>query len=131
MNHLSFAPSVMSAERSRATPAVRSRGTQSHDDIIEAVERLSAILKEENAALREMDFGRAGALLTAKYAAADVLEACVRAATLDVLSAEARDQLWDLADENRELQARSSRIQKRVHSLVTRLAYRRNAAIPA
>ena len=39
----------------------------------EAIDRLSALLIEENAALEAMDFARAGGLLAPKHAAADAL----------------------------------------------------------
>ena len=68
-----------------------------------------------------MDFGRAGALLQAKYAAAGVLEAALRADSPGALQAEARQRLASLAAENRELLQRAARIQKRVATLVARV----------
>jgi hypothetical protein len=50
-----------------------------------AVERLSLLLREENAALSAMDFARAGGLLAPKHAAADALAAAWRAAEPDHL----------------------------------------------
>ena len=85
-----------------------------------AVDRISTLLRDENTALKEMDFGRAGALLQAKYAAAGVLEAALRADRPGVLSVEARQTLSGLAEENRALLQRAARIQKRVTTLVER-----------
>ena len=86
-----------------------------------AAERLIVLLREENTALKEMDFGRAGALLQAKYAAAGVLEATLRADRPGALSAQANQRLSSMALENRELLQRAARIQKRVATLVSRV----------
>ena len=79
------------------------------------------MLRDENTALKEMDFSRAGALLQAKYAAAGVLEAALRADRPGSLSVDAKQQLTTLAAENRELLQRAARIQKRVATLVSRV----------
>ncbi len=86
-----------------------------------AVDRLCTLLQEENTALKEMDFGRAGALLQAKYAAAGVLEAALRADRPGVLTGDTKQRLAGLAAENRALLQRAARIQKRVATLVTRV----------
>ena len=113
-------------------------------DLAQAAERLAVVLREENAALKDMEFARAGGLLTAKCAAADALEASLRAATSDAQSEQAVETFYDevvdclapLVTENQELHRRSARLQKRVHALVERLAARaggrpRHDATPA
>jgi hypothetical protein len=87
-----------------------------------AVQSLSRLLAEENAALASMDFGRAGALLAPKHAAADALAAAWRAAASDELPRAQLAELGALADENRRLLNRAMRVQKRVLDLVTRAA---------
>jgi hypothetical protein len=86
-----------------------------------AVQTLSKLLEAENAALTDMDFGRAGALLAPKHAAADALAAAWRAAPGDMPRAELM-QLGALADENRQLLNRSMRVQRRVLDMVARAA---------
>ena len=87
-----------------------------------AVQSLSKLLAEENTALAAMDFGRAGALLAPKHAAADALAAAWRAAANDELPRAQLVELGALADENRRLLNRAMRVQKRVLDLVTRAA---------
>lgn len=88
----------------------------------EAVQRLSALLIEENAALEAMDFARAGALLAPKHAAADALAEAWRAADpTDVVSDKLR-RLGVLAEENRLLLKRAMRVQRRVLDLVAKAA---------
>ena len=126
----------------RLPPAAPAALASPHRDLARAVERLVIVLHEENAALKRMDFACAGRLLAAKYSAADTLEAAARAmmveakadggtATLDrYLSC-----LSPLMTENQELHQRSARLQKRVYTLVERLAAhatgkRRSRAVP-
>jgi hypothetical protein len=87
-----------------------------------AVQSLARLLAEENAALVAMDFGRAGALLAPKHAAADALAAAWRAAASDDLPRPQLVELGALADENRRLLNRAMRVQKRVLDLVARAA---------
>jgi hypothetical protein len=87
-----------------------------------AVERLSALLREENAALSAMDFARAGGLLAAKHAAADALASAWRAAEPDHVAPEAMQALGVLAEENRQLLKRAMRVQRRVLDMVARAA---------
>ena len=102
------------------------------EELPQAIERLVKVIREENAALRRMDFARAGGLLPAKYAAADALEAAIRAASgsavaddaIDTLYGEVLDCLSPLMAENQKLHHRSARLQKRVHTMVERLAVR-------
>ena len=88
----------------------------------EAIERLSALLTEENAALEAMDFARAGGLLAPKYAAADALAAAWRAADAPPIPSERMHLLGVLAEENRQLLKRAMRVQRRVLDLVARAA---------
>jgi hypothetical protein len=88
----------------------------------EAVERLSALLAEENAALEAMDFARAGGLLAPKHAAADALAAAWRAAEPGAVAVEGLSQLGRLAEENRQLLKRAMRVQSRVLDLVAKAA---------
>jgi len=87
-----------------------------------AVERLSLLLREENAALSAMDFARAGGLLAPKHAAADALAAAWRAAEPDHVAPEAMQALGLLAEENRQLLKRAMRVQRRVLDMVARAA---------
>jgi hypothetical protein len=87
-----------------------------------AVERLSGLLREENAALSAMDFARAGGLLAPKHAAADALAAAWRAAEPDHVAPEAMQALGVLAEENRQLLKRAMRVQRRVLDMVARAA---------
>jgi hypothetical protein len=88
----------------------------------EAVERMSALLVEENAALEAMDFARAGALLAPKHAAADALAAAWRAADPALGVTEKMRELGILAEENRQLLKRAMRVQRRVLDLVAKAA---------
>jgi hypothetical protein len=88
----------------------------------EAVERMSALLIAENAALDAMDFARAGALLAAKHVAADALAAAWRAADPADEVTEAMRALGRLAEDNRQLLKRAMRVQRRVLDLVAKAA---------
>ena len=99
--------------------AARSKQTPTMD---EAIERLSALLIEENAALEAMDFARAGGLLAPKHAAADALAAAWRAADTPPVPSERMRQLGLLAEENRGLLKRAMRVQRRVLDLVAKAA---------
>ena len=88
----------------------------------EAIERLSALLIEENAALEAMDFARAGGLLAPKHAAADALAAAWRAADAPPVPGERMRTLGLLAEENRQLLKRAMRVQRRVLDLVAKAA---------
>ena len=88
----------------------------------DAVERLSALLVEENAALGAMDFARAGSLLAPKHAAADALAAAWRAADPTPPVSENMRNLGLLAEENRQLLKRAMRVQRRVLDLVAKAA---------
>jgi hypothetical protein len=88
----------------------------------DAVDRMSALLIEENAALEAMDFARAGALLAPKHAAADALAAAWRAADPAIGVTDKMQQLGILAEENRQLLKRAMRVQRRVLDLVARAA---------
>ena len=88
----------------------------------EAIERLSGLLIEENAALEAMDFARAGGLLAAKHAAADALAAAWRAADAPPPPSEHMRALGALAEENRQLLKRAMRVQRRVLDLVAKAA---------
>ncbi len=88
----------------------------------EAVERLSALLIEENAALEAMDFARAGGLLAPKHAAADALAAAWRAAEPTPGVSDGMRDLGVLAEENRQLLKRAMRVQRRVLDLVAKAA---------
>lgn len=87
-----------------------------------AVERLSALLTEENAALEAMDFARAGGLLASKHAAADALAAAWRAAEPTSIISDGMRKLGCLAEENRQLLKRAMRVQRRVLDLVAKAA---------
>ncbi len=88
----------------------------------EAVQRLSALLVEENAALASMDFARAGALLAPKHSAADALAAAWRAADPADVEHDKLRELGVLAEENRQLLKRAMRVQRRVLDLVAKAA---------
>ncbi len=88
----------------------------------EAIDRLSALLIEENAALEAMDFARAGGLLAPKHAAADALAAAWRAADAPPAPSERMRELGVLAEENRQLLKRAMRVQRRVLDLVAKAA---------
>jgi hypothetical protein len=88
----------------------------------EAVERMIALLVEENAALAAMDFARAGALLAPKHAAADALAAAWRAADPGMEVTDKMRELGELAEENRQLLKRAMRVQRRVLDLVAKAA---------
>ena len=87
-----------------------------------AVQRLSCLLTEENAALASMDFARAGGLLAAKHAAADALAAAWRAADPGAVNSDTMRDLGLLAEENRQLLKRAMRVQQRVLDLVAKAA---------
>jgi len=87
-----------------------------------AIERMSALLIEENAALEAMDFARAGALLAPKYAAADALASAWRAAEPGYGNSDKMRELGVLAEENRQLLKRAMRVQRRVLDLVAKAA---------
>jgi hypothetical protein len=87
-----------------------------------AVQTMTKLLTEENAALNAMDFGRAGALLAPKHAAADALAAAWRAAPECDAPQNELQQLGELAEQNRKLLNRAMRVQRRVLELVARAA---------
>jgi len=87
-----------------------------------AVQIMSGLLTEENAALNAMDFARAGALLGPKHAAADALAAAWRAAPDNDTPQNELRQLGELAEQNRKLLNRAMRVQRRVLELVARAA---------
>ena len=88
----------------------------------DAIQRLSALLIEENAALEAMDFARAGGLLAPKHAAADALAAAGRAADPGAATSEKMGELGRLAEDNRQLLKRAMRVQRRVLDLVAKAA---------
>ena len=88
----------------------------------EAIERLSNLLIEENAALQAMDFARAGGLLAPKHAAADALAAAWRAADPSLVPHDKMRALGVLAEENRQLLKHAMRVQRRVLDLVAKAA---------
>ncbi len=90
--------------------------------MVEAIDRLSALLIEENAALQAMDFGRAGGLLAPKHAAADALAAAWRAADPGGVPHDKMRELGLLAEENRQLLKHAMRVQRRVLDLVAKAA---------
>jgi hypothetical protein len=102
--------------------AISGRTPAKNGQMAEAVERLSELLREENAALSAMDFARAGGLLAPKHAAADALAAAWRAAEPDHVAPEAMHTLGVLAEENRQLLKRAMRVQRRVLDMVARAA---------
>ena len=87
-----------------------------------AVANLSRVLAAENAALTNMDFAGAGALLAPKHAAADALAAAMRSAASHVAEPAMMRELGVLAEENRRLLNRAMRVQRRVLDLVARAA---------
>jgi hypothetical protein len=95
---------------------------QAPTSMAEAVERMIALLLEENAALAAMDFARAGALLAPKHAAADSLAAAWRAADPGMEVTGRMRELGQLAEENRQLLKRAMRVQRRVLDLVAKAA---------
>ncbi len=104
---------------SNRTMHARSKPTPTME---EAIERLSALLIEENAALEAMDFARAGGLLAPKHAAADALAAAWRAADPTPIPSDTMRALGLLAEENRQLLKRAMRVQRRVLDLVAKAA---------
>ena len=93
-----------------------------------AVDALSAVLAQENAALTALDPRRAAGLLEAKRQATDAL---ARAGTLHpgaLPSRTAAERLRDLALENRRLLERAITVQGRVIGIVARAAARPVAA---
>ena len=99
-----------------------SRPPKRNGQMSEAVARLSALLRDENAALSAMDFARAGSLLAPKHAAADALAAAWRAAEPDHVAPSDMQALGVLAEENRQLLKRAMRVQRRVLDMVARAA---------
>jgi len=94
-----------------------------------SVQIMSRLLADENQALMNMDFARAGALLAPKHAAADALAAAWRAAAPTDVPAADLLKLGELAEENRRLLNRAMRVQRRVLDLVAKAA--RSAHPPA
>jgi hypothetical protein len=92
------------------------------DSLADAVQAMAKLLTAENAALSEMDFARAGALLAPKHAAADALAAAWRASAANHIPQEELAKLGALAEENRRLLNRAMRVQRRVLDLVARAA---------
>jgi hypothetical protein len=88
----------------------------------DAVHAMAKLLTAENAALIDMDFATAGALLAPKHAAADALAAAWRAAAANQTPQEALVKLGELAEENRRLLNRAMRVQRLVLDLVARAA---------
>jgi hypothetical protein len=93
----------------------------------QAVQAMTKLLIDENQALAEMNFARAGALLAPKHAAADALAAAWRAAAATEAPPADLIKLGELAEENRRLLNRAMRVQRRVLDLVAKAA--RNAQI--
>jgi hypothetical protein len=87
-----------------------------------AVQAMTKLLIDENQALAEMNFARAGALLAPKHAAADALAAAWRAATATEAPPADLIKLGELAEENRRLLNRAMRVQRRVLDLVAKAA---------
>ena len=87
-----------------------------------AVQTMTNLLTEENAALNAMDFARAGALLAPKHAAADALAAAWRVEPDSDAPHNELRQLGELAEQNRKLLNRAMRVQRRVLELVARAA---------
>jgi|GEM_PF-1924665 len=102
--------------------ALAIRNTSATPTMEQAVQRLSALLIEENAALEAMDFARAGSLLAPKHAAADALAAAWRAAEPSDVGNDRLRDLGMLAEENRQLLKRAMRVQRRVLDLVAKAA---------
>ena len=98
------------------------RGKTHTPTMDEAIERLSSLLIQENAALEAMGFARAGSLLAAKHAAADALAAAWRAADPTPDVGDGMRKLGLLAEENRQLLKRAMRVQRRVLDLVAKAA---------
>lgn len=90
--------------------------------LAQAVQAMTKLLTEENQALTNMDFSRAGALLAPKHAAADALAAAWRAATQTDAPQGDLMKLGELAEENRRLLNRAMRVQRRVLDLVAKAA---------
>ena len=90
--------------------------------LAQAVQAMTKLLTEENKALTDMDFSRAGALLAPKHAAADALAAAWRAATQTDAPQADLLKLGELAEENRRLLNRAMRDQRRVLDLVAKAA---------
>jgi hypothetical protein len=90
--------------------------------LAQAVQAMTKLLTEENQALADMDFSRAGALLAPKHAAADALAAAWRAATQTDAPQADLIKLGELAEENRRLLNRAMRVQRRVLDLVAKAA---------
>ena len=67
------------------------------------VQRIMAVLREENAALESMDFARAGHLLTVKFGAADALASAWRSNQGEAISYAVKHDLSCLIEQNRTL----------------------------
>jgi hypothetical protein len=89
-------------------------------DVQTAVEALSVVLAQENAALDALDLGRAGGFLAAKRAAADALAIAGELYPTARPSLTAAKRLRDLAAENRRLLERAIAVQGRVIAVVAR-----------
>jgi hypothetical protein len=85
-----------------------------------AVETLSAVLAQENAALVALDFVRATGFLVAKRAATDSLALAGEQNPGGKPTREAAVRLRDLAAENRRLLERAIAVQGRVIAVVAR-----------
>lgn len=68
-----------------------------------AVDRMIAVLTEENAALAAMDFAKAGKLLPVKFATADTLASVWRGNREAMLPLATKRILVSLAEQNRKL----------------------------
>ena len=88
---------------------------------MQAADALAAILQAENAALREVDFAAAAALLPAKRAALQAIEACKPNGPKQALS-ETIHRLDRLATENRQLLNRSIATQSQVIGIIASAA---------
>jgi hypothetical protein len=88
----------------------------------QAVQAMTKLLIDENQALTQMNFARAGALLAPKHAAADALAAAWRAAAATEAPPADLIRLGELAEENRRLLNRAMRVQRRVLDLVAKAA---------
>ena len=89
-------------------------------DVQTAVEALSVVLAQENAALSALDLGRAGRFLAAKRAATDSLAAAGDLHPTARPTLAAAQRLRDLAAENRRLLERAIAVQGRVIAVVAR-----------
>ena len=83
------------------------------------VQRVIAVLKEENAALASMDFARAGDLLSVKFGVADALASACRSSQDEVISYAAKQDLSCLIEQNRTLVKALTNAQRRALDLMT------------